>query len=261
MWIESEPNGTWMPVIDFGISSDAWNNVLGEIERMVVEHGFKRVIEVGGGANPSLSAEFIARNGIEYTLLDVSQVELDKAPGAFVKLCADICQEDFTPARSYDFVFSRMLAEHVSSGERFHRNVRSLLREGGMAFHFFPTLFAPPFVANYLLPERLSEFVLHLVQPGREKSGKVGKFPARYSWCRGPLRSQIRRFEKAGFEVHRYSGFFGHEPYYRKLPPLHRLHLRLSSWLARHPVAALTSFAQVVLVRTAAGAPKPPSVY
>jgi len=104
-------------------------------------------------------------------------------------------------------------------------------------------------VLNYLLPERLGEFILHLLQPGRERAGKLGKFPARYSWCRGPLKSQIRRLEAAGFQVERYSGFFGHEPYYRKIPILHRLHLRLADWLKHHPAAALTSFAQVVLVK------------
>ena len=38
-----------------------------------------------------------------------------------------------------------------------------------------PTMFAPPFVLNYLLPERLAESVLHLMQPGRERSGKQSK--------------------------------------------------------------------------------------
>ncbi|MCG2634293.1 MAG: hypothetical protein J4A00_05100 [Gammaproteobacteria bacterium] len=64
-----------------------------------------------------------------------------------------------------------------------------------------------------------------------------------------PLKSQIKRFERIGFAVEKYSGFFGHEPYYRKIPLLHRLHLRLCAWLQRYPVAALTSFAQVTLVR------------
>ncbi len=219
-----------MTVINYGTSSDAWRGVAELIESIIVQHGFKQVIEVGGGANPSLRPDFIAQHGIEYTLLDISQTELDKAPSGYVKLRADICEKDFSARGRYDFAFSRMLAEHVPNGERFHENVRSLLKDGGMAFHFFPTLFAPPFVLNYLLPERLAESLLHMLQPGRAREGKFGKFPARYSWCRGPLKSQIRRLEGVGYEVERYSGFFGHEPYYRKLPVAHRLHVTLCEW-------------------------------
>jgi hypothetical protein len=238
-----------MTVVNFGISSDAWENVVPVIENIITQHGFRRVIEIGGCANPTLLPDFIARHGIEYTLLDISQTELDKAPSGYFKLCADICQEDFSFDGQYDFAFSRMLAEHVSSGARFHRNVRILLRDGGMAFHFFPTLFAPPFVLNYLLPERLSESVLHLLQPGRERGGRLGKFPARYSWCRGPIKSQMRKFQTAGYGIETYSGFFGHEPYYRKIPLIHRLHLRICDWLKEHPVPALTSFSQVLLIK------------
>lgn len=165
-----------------------------------------------------------------------------------MKILADISAAEFAAQGGYDFAFSRMLAEHVSSGARFHRNVRSLLRDGGVAFHFFPTLFAPPFVANYLLPEALAERLLHFLQPGRERSGKLGKFPARYSWCRGPLRAQIRRFERLGYEVEQYFGFYGHGAYYQKIPVWRDVHAWLSGVLSRHPVPALTSFAQVVLV-------------
>ena len=238
-----------MTEISYGLSSTAWNCVIKDIENIIIDGQYRKVIEIGGGANPTLSTEFILRHRIEYTLLDISQSELDKAPADYLKICADICESNFVCDEKYDFAFSRMLAEHVSSGERFHRNVKSLLRVQGVAFHFFPTMFAPPFVVNYLLPERLAESVLHLMQPGRERSGKVGKFPARYSWCRGPSRSQVQRFESLGYEVKKYSGFFGHEPYYRKIPFIHYLHLKVCNYLYKHPVVMLTSFAQVILMR------------
>ncbi|MDF9393871.1 MULTISPECIES: class I SAM-dependent methyltransferase [Methylococcus] len=202
-----------MTIVDYGLSWDAWANVISLIERMIEQRGFRRIVEIGGGANPTLSLEFVERHGLDYALLDISQTELDKAPTGYVKILADISAVEFFVPGGYDFAFSRMLAEHVSSGVRFHRNVRSLLRDGGVAFHFFPTLFAPPFVVNYLLPETLAERLLHFLQPGRERSGKQGKFPARYSWCRGPLKSQIKRFESVGFMVEKYSGFFGHPAY------------------------------------------------
>ena len=46
-----------------------------------------------------------------------------------------------------------MLAEHVPDGYRFHSNLFELLKPGGVAFHFMPTLYSPPFVINRLLPE------------------------------------------------------------------------------------------------------------
>lgn len=238
-----------MTKISYGLSGEAWQNIVPKLEQIIRTHDIRRVIELGGGANPTFSLDFVKENGLEYTLLDISQVELDKAPHGYMKLQADICAEGFAIPGGYDLAFSRMLAEHVVNGERFHRNVGALLRPGGLAFHFFPTLYAPPFVVNYLLPEAAAEWLLHLLQPGRESSGKLGKFPARYQWCRGPLKSQINRLEQVGYDVEEYSGFFGHDPYYRKIPILYRLHQFLSKLLSRHPIAALTSFAYVLLAR------------
>lgn len=238
-----------MTKIAYGLSRDAWQNVVPKLEQIIKMRGVRRVIELGGGANPTFSLDFVVENNLEYTLLDISQTELDKAPNGYAKVRADICAEDFDIPGGYDLAFSRMLAEHVGNGERFHRNVRTLLSPRGLAFHFFPTLYAPPFVVNYLLPEAAASWLLHLLQPGRESSGKLGKFPAKYQWCRGPLKSQIRRLERAGYDVEEYLGFFGHEPYYRKIPVLHRLHLLLANLLSRHPIAAFTSFACVLLAR------------
>ena len=250
--IASLPAGL-MTHISYGLSSTAWDGVVSRIESLIRERGCRRVVEIGGGANPTLSAAFIKESGVEYTLLDISADELGKAPDTYHKVCADICGDVSLLGPGYDLAFSRMLAEHVADGERFHRNIHTLVRPGGLAFHFFPTLYAPPFVVNSLLPERLASQLLHLLQPGRERSGKTGKFPARYQWCRGPSRRQIKRFESAGYEVLQYDGFFGHEPYYQKIPLLLRLHRWICAQLCRYPVAAMTSFAQVTLKRHEAG--------
>jgi SAM-dependent methyltransferase len=237
--------------IDYGLSDNVWEDVIPDILGLIETHGFTRVVEIGAGANPTLPADFVASRGIVYTLLDISQAELDKAPVGYLKVCVDICADEPFPEGQYDFAFSRMLAEHVPDGTRFHRDIRSLLREDGYAVHLFPTLFALPFLINAMLPEALAEKLLHLLQPGRERSGLQGKFPAHYSWCRGPLQSQIRRFERLGYEVEQYLGFYGHGGYYRKIPILKRTHEWLSRILCRHPVPALTSFAEVVLVKRA----------
>lgn len=235
------------PVVQYHHAGVAWRNVKSEIERQIIASGAKKVVEVGGGANPLFDREFLDKHGISYTLLDISAAELAKAPDGYHKVQADICADKLSFGERFDFAFSRMLAEHVPDGEAFHRNTYRLLAPGGRAFHFFPTMWAPPFVVNRLLPERLAETLLHALQPGRERAGKLAKFPAYYRWCRGPSAAQLRRFEAIGYEVESYNGFYGHGPYYQKFPWLLRMHNAFSHWLVKHPWSFLTSFAQVLL--------------
>jgi len=233
--------------VSYAPSEEGWSNFEELIKDVLIKECYRSVCEVGGGANPSLPLEFVTEHGIEYSILDISQEELNKAPAAYTKVCADIEGLNFSPHGKYDLVFTRMLAEHVRSGKKFHRNVYNLLRSGGRAVHFFPTLYAPAFVLNRLVPERFSSAFVHFLQPGRDLSGRQGKFPAYYSWCRGPTRRQFSRFERLGFAVERYVGFFGYGGYYRKVKPIWMLHLRLAEWLASHPLNQLTSFSWVIL--------------
>ncbi|MGH9672283.1 MAG: class I SAM-dependent methyltransferase, partial [Bryobacteraceae bacterium] len=122
--------------------------------------------------------------------------------------------------------------------------VHSLLRPGGLAFHFFPTLFALPFVANWLLPERVSAIALGLFSPRDPVSHR--KFPAYYRWCRGPTVSQQRRFERLEYRVEEYAGFFGHD-YYRRIPLARTVQTCVAQYLLRHPIRLLTSYAYLVL--------------
>ena len=237
--------------LEYRHAGEAWKHLTRHLEELILDRGARRVLEVGGGANPTLPVEFAVRHGLEYTVLDVSIDELDKAPPGYLKVQADITSPTLKLTGGYDLVFSRMLAEHVRDGEIFHRNVYALLARRGAAFHFFPTLYAPPFVVNRLLPERLAEIVLHTLQPGRVRQGQHAKFPAYYSWCRGPTPGQIRRFERLGYVVHEYIGFYGHDPYYSKVRILAKAHRALSNWLVRHPMPWLTSFAYVTLLKRA----------
>lgn len=238
-------------VTSYGLSDDAWQGFTQTVMQMILDRGCHTVCEIGGGANPALPRDFVERNRLEYVIIDISAEELDKAPKEYRTRVMDVTQPILSEEGVYDFVFSKMLAKHVKDGATFHRNIHQLLRKNGLAFHFFPTLYAPPYVLNLLLPERLTYRMLNLIQSGREKSGRLGKFPAYYRWCRGPTRRQIGRFESLGYRVLRYTGFFGHPGYYARMPLLERTHRALASWLLRHPQPWLTSFAYVVLEKKA----------
>lgn len=235
--------------IRFDATENIWEEYNTYLEELASQPGVKRICDIGGGANPALSMDFIERNRLEYVVLDISPEELAKAPNEYSKVQADITSPGLNIDGGYDLVFSKFVAEHVRSGRDFHNNVRGLLSEDGIAFHFFPTLYAPPFVINRLVPEWLSEFILLTIQPGRTKEGKHSKFPAYYSWCRGPVSNQIRKFESLGYRVEEYTGFFGHWFYYEKVKLLKKLHNWISSVLVKYPVPWLTSFAYVVMVK------------
>ncbi|MGA9119805.1 MAG: class I SAM-dependent methyltransferase, partial [Bacteroidota bacterium] len=141
--------------------------------------------------------------------------------------------------------FSRMLAEHVRDGRMFYTNVWQMLARGGVAVHFFPTLYALPFLVNWLTPEVLANSIANVLTP-RDKY-QHAKFPAYYSWCRGPIHGQLRRLVDLGFDIIEYKGFFGHPGYYRKVIFLKRLHELKTNYLLKRPNPLFTSYAYVVL--------------
>ena len=218
---------------------------------LIARSGAKDICDVGGGANPELSPAEVAEKDLRYTVLDISATELAKADPTYTTVVADIAGKEVPRSEAFDLVFSRMLAEHVTDGEAFHRNVFRMLRPNGIAFHFFPTLYALPFVINKLVPEDLGMRLLSVFDRKRDLEGHQVKFPAHYSWCKGPTSQQIHRLESLGFEVLDYVGFFGHNGYYRRVPPLLYTHQRISAFLLNRGVSSQTSYAYLVLRKPA----------
>lgn len=218
------------------------------VEGLVVEHEHKTVCDLGGGANPVLSEQFIKQHGLRYILVDVSEDELAWAPASYEKVVADMAVEPFTPFAQCDLAISHFVLEHIVDPARFHRNVQQLLREGGSAAHFFSTLYSLPFLVNWVLPGRVSDRLAGLMIPERQVDGTESVFPASYRWCLGPVARQFRRFRSVGYDVEEYVGYFGHS-YFRRWRPLQRLEYAVARLLVQHPVATLTSFAYVVLVK------------
>jgi len=175
------------------------------------------ILEIGGGRRPLFMPDQWPENLGSYTVNDIDQQELDLAPEQNKTQCFDICDPIEHLNNCYDIIFSRFVGEHVRDGEKMHRNVLGMLRPGGTAFHFVPTLYALPFVVNWLIPEGLAQQILFLVDPDR--SERKVKFPARYSWCRGSNTQMQNRLGGLGYSDVRIDRFYGHH-YFQKIPAL-----------------------------------------
>ncbi|MBV8526642.1 MAG: methyltransferase domain-containing protein, partial [Acetobacteraceae bacterium] len=142
---------------------------------LIKARGCRTVLEVGAGANPTLSGSQIKALGLRYITSDVDQAELDKAAQPGEARCVDLEGDDL-PADivgNCDLVFSKMVNEHVRDGEKYHTNIRHLLSPNGLAVHLSASLFSLPFVVNRLVPDSVSDMLLRLFAPrDRHQHGK-----------------------------------------------------------------------------------------
>ena len=113
------------PSITFiGVTNDrewAWanyENVVRGLARILHAHN---LLEVGGGRDPLFKAGELKSLGIEMTVNDISQTELDVLPASYHKACFDVAGDISAVAKlrdSFDLAFSRMVFEHVADGQR-----------------------------------------------------------------------------------------------------------------------------------------------
>jgi SAM-dependent methyltransferase len=203
-----------------------------------------RILELGGGRSPSFMLEQLPNTVASYTVNDISADELALAGPEYEKAQFDVTGDVSKFSGQFDVVFSRTLAEHVRDGEAMHRNVLSLLRPGGVAFHMAPTLYALPFVLNRIMPGSLSSEILYKFFPYRRTDKP--KFPAYYSWCFGNPRKMERMLKRLGYSDVIVTPFYGHR-YFSKIPVVRDLD-RAFSWLAaKRDWSTFGSFAHFVV--------------
>jgi len=167
----------------------------------------KTILEIGAGPNPSISPETISKYNIQYHLNDYSAEELSKGNNEYLKIPGNFAELE--GIGKYDLICSRMLLEHVNDPKALHQKIYDHLNPGGIAVHFFATLYALPTLLNLILPESFSSSLLKWGQ-GRDEEVH-GKFPAKYKWCKGPMKGFAKRFEKMDFEVLEHRGYVGHD--------------------------------------------------
>jgi SAM-dependent methyltransferase len=203
------------------------------------------VLELGGGRFPFFSSDEAHALGVDFTINDISQDELNLAPNGFKTACFDVASP--LPSQiqvdEYDVIFSRMVLEHVRDGRMAWANMLRLLRPNGIAFAFVPTLFSPPFVINRLIPDTIGSRILRMIDPHRTP-GEVPKFPAYYKLCRGRESYVTNELLKIGFLDARVLPFFG-TPYFPAVPLLDRLFASFDSVVKKYEIQTFSSYAYI----------------
>ncbi len=212
------------------------------------ENGLVRALEIGGGRGPLLTPQEADSAGIAYAVNDIDARELAMGPAEFGKVQFDIAGAIDTSFRGcYDLIFSRMVMEHVRDAARAWSNMFELLAPGGVALAFHPTLYAPPFVINWLAPEALTAPVLRFFFSDRH-DGDYPKFPARYDLCTADPDVIEPALRRAGFR-HALSAPFWGDRYFRHLPGVRWANDALSALAEARDWRLMTSYAYTVAAR------------
>lgn len=228
----------------------AWDNykpaVLGFVDHLRAadrhDAGLIRLLEIGGGRDPLLKPDEARAAGVAYTVNDISARELSLAPPGFATACFDVAGA-ISPALNgaYDLVISHMVMEHVKGAPRAWANMAALLAPGGVALAFNPTLYAPPFLINRLVPEAITAPLLRLFFPERH-DGDEPKFPARYELCVANPAVVEPALKAAGFREALSVPFWG-DRYFRHLPGIRSANDALSALAEARDWRFLTSYA------------------
>lgn len=102
---------------------------------------------------------------------------------------------------------SNMVIEHTKNVKSFYENIQISLSKGGLACHFFPTLFNLLMLMNLLIPCFITDRLVFLQQNRDKKYQK--KFKSYYKWCFGHIKSNIKRFKDVECFVETYYSFLG----------------------------------------------------
>jgi SAM-dependent methyltransferase len=241
-------------VAELGYPSDwnwAWDNYKPTIVEIAREHGLERHLEIGGGRDPLFLPDEVAAHGFEVTLNDISAHELSLAPAGYAKIQCDIASRAASAilgAERYDLAYCRMVMEHVPNVATMWENIHAVLAPGGVALSFFPTLYAPPYVLNRMIPEKLSRRLLETVFPDRKEDGDNPKFPAYYDHCFSEESKIVPMLERVGFRDVVVLPFWGYS-YFWKFPGVKRIDAAFTKLAQEREWRAVSSFAYVIATK------------
>jgi SAM-dependent methyltransferase len=234
---------------ELGVQNDrhwAWDNYEHVVRGLARIFRARRLLEVGGGRDPLFRADELAELGIEMTINDISQTELDVLPDTYRKACFDVAGDISAVADlrgTFDLAFSRMVFEHVADGQRAWKNLYELLAPGGIALAFIPTLYSFPFVVNWLLPDDFAAKIVKKLYSNRtDEEDPV--FPARYSWTFASEQKMKPMLEAIGYSEVQVLPFYGHG-YFERFPVIRDIHDRFTELARKRDWRLIASYAYI----------------
>lgn len=226
----------------------AWENYEAMVLALARDFSGQRLLEIGGGRDPAFAGS--AREaGLSLIVNDIDAGELALLPEGFETACFDVAGDisgRTDLVEQYDVVASRMVFEHIRDVEAAWRNVHRILKPGGVALAFFPTLYAWPFVVNHLLPNELAKKIVETLFPTRKPDGDNPVFPPYYDWCFGSETKMKRMLDPIGFSEAHVLPFWGHH-YLDRLPVAREIDGFANRLAARRDWRLFTTYAYVVV--------------
>lgn len=230
-------------------SNWAWDHYEATILALMHQFRLKRLCEIGGGRDPLFTAQEARRYGLDLVVNDIDAGELALTPGglrtARFDIAGDLSEPDVARG-GYDMMVSRMVFEHVRDVERAWANIHALLAPGGVGLAFMPTLWAPVFALNHVLPKQASRAIVQALFPGRREGGSDPIFPAFYDWCRGSRVKLEPMLQRAGFRDIHIQPFWGHG-YFDRMPGLRSLDATFNRLAAKTDWRFVTTYVYVVV--------------
>ena len=234
---------------ELGVQNDrhwAWDNYENVVRGLARILNAKRLLEVGGGRDPLFKPDELSALGIEMTVNDISQAELDVLPDSYRKACFDVAGDISAVSNlrgSFDLAFSRMVFEHVADGQRAWKNLYEMLAPGGVALAFVPTLYSFPFVVNWLIPDDVAAKIVKLLYRNRTDD-EDPVFPARYSWTFASERKMKPMLDAIGYREVSVLPFYGHG-YFEPFPIVRDIHNAFTEVARKNDWRAIASYAYI----------------
>jgi SAM-dependent methyltransferase len=247
----AEPKAFADAIASLGAETDwhwAWDNYKRVVRELCRELAARRLIEIGGGRDPLFNLNELKDLGAELTLNDIDPRELAYLPKQYPTACFDIVGDLSGVGHlrgSFDLAFSRMVFEHVADGQRAWANLHELLAPGGIALAFIPTLYAPPFVVNWLLPHKLAAAIVKTLRPER-RGEEDPVFPPVYSWCFADEIRMRSMLTAIGYRDVAVLPFYGHG-YFEYVPIMRDIHKWFAGIARRRDWRTIASFAYIIV--------------
>ncbi len=194
---------------------EGFSKVFGALEdpekdflKMLGEHSYKSVIEIGGANRPLFKKEALEK----YVGIDIDKT-FDWKP-IYSEFYAQPCEIPLPTDVYGDLIVSKYLLEHTIDNRRVFKNITQMLSKNGVSIHIFPLGFHPYSLINRLVGNRIAKILIPILRPGSEM---ITGYPAHYHMCNSLDLKKLLNKLKIRYQIKYY---FGAEDYFGFCAPL-----------------------------------------